>query len=96
MSKTSVANAKASQSDFLMTVPVARRLPGTNGRSQLTQFIAFHNTLTPKGLPNDADGFLKRTEVVPKREGEVNVWGLACSPFVTGKAHMRGDPAEGN
>ena len=47
------------------------------------------------GLPSGADGLLKRTEVVPKREGEVDVWGLARSPFVTGKAHMRGDPAGG-
>ena len=39
VSKASVANAKGGQGDLLMTVPVAGRLPQTNGRSQLTQFI---------------------------------------------------------
>ena len=34
------ANAKAAQDDLQTTVPVARRLPQNNGRSQLTQFIA--------------------------------------------------------
>ena len=67
-----MANAKAGQDDLLMTVPVARRMPQTNRQSQLTKFIVVRNTLAPSGLPSGEDGFLKRTKVVHKREGEVN------------------------
>ena len=98
-----MSNAKVDQEDFLMTVPVARRLPQTNGWPQMTQFIAICNTLTSVGLPSGVDRPLKQTEVAPKRESEVYVWGLVCdhfghciSPFITRKAHMRGDPVEGN
>ena len=59
------------------------------GRSQMTQFIAVRNAKT-------ANGPLKRTEVVPKKEGELDIWGLERRPFITGKAHMRGNPAEGD
>ena len=61
-----------------MTVPLAGRLPQTNGRSQLTQFIDFRNTLTPakwRGWTFEVG------EVVLKRESEVDVRGLARSPF---------------
>ena len=81
MSKASVANAKVGQGNLLIMVPVARRLTWTNGQSQLTQLTVVCNTLTPAGLPSGADGPLKRTEVVPKREDKVDLWGLACSPF---------------
>ena len=62
-----LAVSKASVANVLMTVSVTRRLPGTNGRSQLTQFIAVRNTFTPAGLPSGANGPSKCTEVVPKR-----------------------------
>ena len=48
------------------TVSVARGLRRTNGWLQLTQFIAFRNTMNPAGLPSGADETLKRTEVVHK------------------------------
>ena len=93
-------NTKAGQGDLLTVVPVAGRLPRTTGQSQMAQFIAVCNALTPTGLSGSADGPLKRTEEVPKRESEVDVWGLApsplrrnVSPFVTGKAHMKRDQA---
>ena len=54
-----VANAKAGQGDLLTMVPVVGRLPRKNGPSQLTQFIAVHNTLTLVGLPSGADGPFK-------------------------------------
>ena len=75
MSEVIVASAKA--------VPVAGRLPRTNGRSQLTQFLAVRNALNPARLPSGANRPLKRTEVVLKRESEVNAWRLARSPLVT-------------
>ena len=56
VSKASVANAKACQGDLLGTVPVARRLLQANGRSQLTQFNTFRNTLIPAGLPSGVYG----------------------------------------
>ena len=68
VSKASVANA-----DLLMTVPVAGRLPRTNGRSQLNQFIVVRNIMTPARLPSGVDGTLKRPGVVLKRESEVDV-----------------------
>ena len=77
------------------------RLPQTNVRSQLYQFIVVRNTLTPARLSTGEDRALKPAEVVLKRDSEVDVWGLArnpfrccVSPFVTEKAHMRGDLAE--
>ena len=88
-----MANAKGRQDDLLMTVPV----PRTNGRPQLTQFIAVRNTQTLAILPNDLDGYLNKGKVVLKREGEVDVRGLVgspfclcVSPFVTGEAQVRG------
>ena len=53
--KASVANVKSDQGDLLMTVPVAGRLSRTNVRSQLTQFIAVRNTLTPTRLSSSVD-----------------------------------------
>ena len=76
VSKVGVANAKAGQGDLLMTVPVAGRLPRNKGRSQLNQFIDVRNSMTPAGLLSGADGTLKCTVVVPKGQGEVDVWGM--------------------
>ena len=96
VSYANVANANSGQGDLLMTAPVAGRLPRTNGRSQLTQFITVRNTLTPAGLPSGADGPLKRMEVVPKKDGEVDVGGPAYRPFVTREVLMSEDKAEEN
>ena len=99
--ETCVTNAKAGQCDLLITVPVTGGPPRSNCRSQLTQFIAVRNTLTPSGLPSGADGILKGAIVVPKRESEVNVprlarcpFGRRVSPFVSRMTHMCGNPAE--
>ena len=96
-----MTNAEADQDDLLMTTLVARRLPRTNSRSQLTQFIAISNTQSPARLPSGADGPLKRVEVELKREEEEDFRGLARSPlcrcvslFIIGEAYVRGDPAE--
>ena len=45
VSMARAGNEMAGQGDLLMTVPVERRLPWTNVRSQLTQFIDVRNTL---------------------------------------------------
>ena len=82
-----------------MTVPV----PWTNGRPQLTHFIAIRNAQTPVILPNGLDGSLNKGKLVLKREEEVDVRGLVgspfwlcVSPFVTGEAEVRGNPTEGD
>ena len=96
-----VSYAKTGQDDLLSVVTVAGELPWSDGRSQLTQFIAVRNTVTPTGLPSGADGTLNRVVLVPKRESKADVPGVArcpfgcrVSPFVSGKTHMGGNLAE--
>ena len=91
MSKLSVANVKAGQGN----------LPddGSSGKkTALDQGLVATELVYCHPQHTDSSGIAKwcgwNFEVdrsSPKREGEIEIWGLACSPFVTGETHMRGE-----